>query len=932
MCILVIRTLKGVKMRDTQCKATFFIGDKEYTYFSLHKAASHFTITLSKLPYTIRILLENLLAHYDGDIVKEKDIEKLAKWEKKQKKIAEIAYYPSRVVMQDFTGVPCIVDFAALRDAMLAYGGDPADINPVVPIDLIVDHSVQVDYFGSKDALSQNLSMEYGRNEERYALLKWSQKAFDNIRIFPPGAGIVHQVNLEYIATVVTQKEKEGEVILSPDTLIGTDSHTTMINALGVMGWGVGGIEAEAVALGEPYSMKIPEVLGVRLVGKLAVGVTATDMVLHVTQMLREEDVVEKFVEFFGEGMQALSLPDRATIANMSPEYGATMGFFPVDEETLRYMRLTNRSEEAEIAEAYLKKQNLFYDANTEAEYSAVVELALSSIVPSIAGPSRPQDRIALSDVKNEFLNMLSCDYGRKVDIESIYVLEDEISVQDETSISTCRVTSGEVCETIKLTKQDVEICDGSVVIAAITSCTNTSNPSVMIGAGLLARNAVEKGLSVPTYVKTSLAPGSKVVEAYLKEAGLLVYLEELGFQIVGYGCTTCIGNSGPLDDEIQKAIVEKELIVSAVLSGNRNFEARIHPQVKTNFLASPPLVLAYALAGKMWIDFEEESLGLGNDGKPVYLKDIWPSIEEIDSIIASVLRPRMFEEKYADILEGEERWKRLEVPDDKIFHWDKDSTYLRLPPYFENFSKDASLIEDIQEAKILLLLGDSITTDHISPAGKIPEEYPAGQYLQGHNVAVKNFNSYGSRRGNHEVMMRGTFANERIKNRLVKPKEGGYTLHFPQKEEMFIYDAAMHYKVENVPLIVLSGDDYGMGSSRDWAAKGAQLLGVKAVIATSYERIHRNNLVGMGVLPLEFKEGESAETLGLDGSESFTLKGLDEVKAGGILKVNVLKEDSTTLTFEVHVRLDTPVDLKYYLNGGILPYVLRERLRGALS
>jgi len=786
-------------MSGTQFKASLHIKSKDYTYFSLDKLASHFKITLSTLPYSIRILLENVLSHYDNDIVTMKHIEKLAKWESKQTKVEEIAYYPSRVVMQDFTGVPCIVDFAALRDAMLEHGGDPAKINPVIPIDLIVDHSIQVDYFGSKDALGQNLKMEYGRNEERYALLKWSQKAFDNIRVFPPGAGIVHQVNLEYIATVVTQIEKEGEVILSPDTLIGTDSHTTMINALGVMGWGVGGIEAEAVALGEPYSMKIPEVLGVRLVGKLPVGATATDMVLRVTQMLREEDVVEKFVEFFGEGMQALSLPDRATIANMSPEYGATMGFFPVDEETLAYMRLTNRSAEADIAEVYLKKQSLFYDASVEAAYTKVVELDLSSIVPSIAGPSRPQDRIALNDVKSEFLNMLSCDYGREIDTHSIGVLEDEMSVSDEARIETCRITSGQVCETIQINKKDIEICDGSVVIAAITSCTNTSNPSVMIGAGLMARNAVKKGLVVPSYVKTSLAPGSKVVEAYLKEAGLLPYLETLGFGIVGYGCTTCIGNSGPLDEEIQKAIVEKELIVSAVLSGNRNFEARIHPQIKTNFLASPPLVLAYALVGKMWIDFETEALGIGADGNPVYLKDIWPSPEEIDTIISATLKPSMFAEKYADILEGEARWKMLEIPDDKVFHWDKDSTYLRMPPYFESFKKDKSEIVDIKDAKVLLLLGDSVTTDHISPAGKIPAEYPAGQYLQAHNVEMKHFNSYGSRRGNHEVMMRGTFANERIKNLLVHPKEGGYTVQYPQKKETFIYNAAMAYKKQGV-------------------------------------------------------------------------------------------------------------------------------------
>ena len=914
-------------MTDTQHKETLLHAGKTYRYYSLPSIAQHFQIDLSKLPYTIRILLENLLVHCDGEIVTQADIEKLAKWKRTQERVEEIAYYPARVVMQDFTGVPCIVDFAALRDAMVAYGGDPSKINPMVPIDLIVDHSVQVDYYGNKEALAENLRMEYGRNKERYTLLKWSQKAFDNIRVFPPGAGIVHQVNLEYIATVVAQKEQEGETILSPDTLIGTDSHTTMINALGVMGWGVGGIEAEAVALGQPYSMKIPEVIGVRLIGKLPVGATATDMVLRVTQMLRQEDVVEKFVEFFGEGMQALSLPDRATIANMSPEYGATMGFFPVDEETLRYMRLTNRSEAADLAEVYLKTQSLFYDASTEALYSKVVELDLGSIVPSIAGPSRPQDRIALKDVKKEFLHMLSCDYGRAIDTHSINVLEDEMSVPDNTSIETCRMRAEQVCETIQLNHQEVELCDGSVVIAAITSCTNTSNPSVMVGAGILARNAVQKGLSVPAYVKTSLAPGSKVVEAYLKEAGLLEALETLGFGIVGYGCTTCIGNSGPLHASIQEAIVEKGLIVSAVLSGNRNFEARIHPQVKTNFLASPPLVLAYALAGKMSIDFETEALGMGYDGKAVYLKELWPAQEEIDSIIASVLKPHMFAQKYADILEGEARWKMLEIPDDNIFHWNKDSTYLRLPPYFDNFRKNATTIENIEQAKALLILGDSVTTDHISPAGKIPETYPAGQYLKAHNVQPSAFNSYGSRRGNHEVMIRGTFANERIKNLLVAPKEGGYTVHFPDKKEMFVYDAAMQYKLEQVPLLVLAGDDYGMGSSRDWAAKGTQLLGVKALIATSYERIHRNNLVGMGVLPLEFKTGESAATLGLDGSESFTIEGLSNLKAGGVVTVKVEKTNGEVLVFDAIVRLDTPVDLKYYLNGGILPYVLRERL-----
>ena len=916
-------------MKHSTFRSSLEIEGKVYSYFSLPKLESHLNIVMSKLPYSIRVLLENLLAHYDKDTVAWNDIEKLAKWEKVQTQVNEIAYYPLRVVMQDFTGVPCIVDFAALRDAMALHGGNPADINPLVPIDLIVDHSVQVDYFGSKTALEQNLKMEYHRNKERYALLKWSQSAFDNVRVFPPGAGIVHQVNLEYIASVVAKVTKENEVILSPDTLIGTDSHTTMINALGVMGWGVGGIEAEAVALGEPYSMKIPEVIGVRLVGKLAVGVTATDMVLHITQILREEDVVEKFVEYFGEGMQALSLPDRATLANMSPEYGATMGFFPVDEETLAYLRLTNREEEATTTEHYFKKQNLFYDPGTEAEYTKVVEVDLSTIKPCIAGPARPQDKIELSNVKNEFLEMLRCDYGRDIDSYSLSVLEDEMTASDtDTTADTCRMEEKEVCTPIKIGKEKLTLCDGSVVIAAITSCTNTSNPSVMIGAGLLARNAVKLGLDVSSYVKTSMAPGSKVVEAYLKEAGLLPYLETLGFQIVGYGCTTCIGNSGPLDPAVQEAIRENELIVSAVLSGNRNFEARIHPQVKTNFLASPPLVLAYAIAGRMWIDFEEEPLGVDREGKPVYLKEIWPEQKEIDDIIGQVLSARIYEEKYADILEGEVRWKELQIPQDKIFHWDKRSTYLRLPPYFEKFDTVLSPIEDIKEARALLALGDSVTTDHISPAGQIPAEYPAGRYLLAQGVSKDEFNSYGSRRGNHEVMMRGTFGNVRIKNRLVTPKEGGFTLKFPEKEEAFIYDVSMQYQEEKIPLIVLSGAEYGTGSSRDWAAKGTQLLGIRAVIAKSYERIHRNNLVGMGVLPLEFIAPQEYASLGLDGSEQYTINGLADIQPASILKVKAKKEDGVEVEFDVKVRLDTLVDLKYYKNGGILPYVLREKLK----
>ncbi len=900
----------------------------DYRYYDLKLFADDHSIDLFALPYSLCILLENLLSSYDGDIVTFDDIIKIGKWNPHQTTTEQIAFYPSRIVMQDFTGVPCLVDLAALRDAMAAHGADPSRINPVVPIDLIVDHSVQVDHYASEDALQYNLDMEYKRNRERYVFLKWAQYAFDTLRVFPPGAGIVHQVNLEYIATVVSVKEQDAEQYLHPDTLIGTDSHTTMINGLGVLGWGVGGIEAEAVALGEPYSMKVPEVIGVRLSGALPPAATATDLVLRITELLRQENAVDSFVEFFGEGMEGLSLPDRATIANMAPEYGATMGFFPVDDETLRYLRDTGRGEEAQRAEAYLRTQGLFYDPMTEATYSKVVTLDLGTITASVAGPSRPQDRIALGDVPNRFLDMLGCDYGRKIDEKSLAVLGDEMATDDDTpAADLCRTTVARKCTPLGMKGESYMLCDGSVVIAAITSCTNTSNPSVMLAAGLLACNALRKGLQVPAYIKTSLAPGSKVVEAYLNRAGLPEALESLGFGIVGYGCTTCIGNSGPLAKEIEQAIEEEGLIVSAVLSGNRNFEARIHPKVKTNFLASPPLVLAYALAGRIWIDFENESMGEDKEGNPVYLRDIWPKKEEIDALISSLLSPELFESKYADILEGERRWRELEIPEGKLFAWDEDSTYLRRPPYFEHFERARKELEDIIHARPLLLLGDSVTTDHISPAGRIPADYPAGQYLIAHGVPTEAFNSYGSRRGNHEVMIRGTFANERIKNRLVAPKEGGNTRHFPDREEMFVYDAAVRYAEEGVPLIVLAGADYGMGSSRDWAAKGTQLLGIRAVIADSYERIHRNNLVGMGVLPLEFEPGVTWERLGLDGSERYTIYGLEEIQAGGNVTVTAVNERGERYRFETILRLDTAVDLRYYRNGGILPYVLREQL-----
>ncbi len=904
------------------------IDTQEYHYYDLKHFASDYDIELSTLPYSLRILLENLLSSYDDDIVTFDDLMQLGRWEPDQSKTRQIAFYPSRVVMQDFTGVPCLVDLAALRDAMAAHGAKPSAINPVVPIDLIVDHSVQVDHYASKDALGFNLDMEYKRNKERYAFLKWAQHAFENLRVFPPGAGIVHQVNLEHIATVVGIKEQEEKQYLHPDTLIGTDSHTTMINGLGVLGWGVGGIEAEAVALGEPYSMKVPKVIGVRLTGSLPSAVTATDLVLRVTEMLRQEDTVDAFVEFFGEGMGQLSLADRATIANMAPEYGATMGFFPVDEETLRYLSGTGRSEEAKRAEAYLHAQQLFYDPKKEATYSRIVTLDLGSIEASVAGPSRPQDRMALREVPKRFSDILGCDYGREIDEKSLATLEDETATQADTSVSEmCRMGVAKKCAPVEIKGDSYMLCDGSVVIAAITSCTNTSNPSVMLAAGLLARNAHQKGLHVPAYVKTSLAPGSKVVEAYLREAGLLKSLEALGFGIVGYGCTTCIGNSGPLDREIEAAIEKEGLIVSAVLSGNRNFEARIHPKVKSNFLASPPLVLAYALAGRIWIDFEREALGEDREGNPVYLRDIWPKKEEIDALIASLLTPALFKRKYADILEGEKRWRELACPEGERFAWDADSTYLRKPPYFDHFKREYAGVSDIVDARTLLLLGDSVTTDHISPAGRIPAAYPAGKYLLAHGVPEASFNSYGSRRGNHEVMIRGTFANERIKNVLVAPKEGGYTRHFPEGREMFVYDAAMAYAKEGVALIVLAGDDYGMGSSRDWAAKGTQLLGIKAVIAHSYERIHRNNLVGMGVLPLAFHPEESWQSLGLDGTERFTIHGIEQIQAGGSVTVKAVNDKGESRSFEAVVRLDTAVDLRYFRNGGILPYVLRQKL-----
>ncbi len=902
------------------------VDGKNYKIYSLQRLNETYQ-GVEKLPFSIRVLIENMLRKFDGNVVTEDHIKEVVGWKKRYETPVEIPFYPSRVIMQDFTGVPGVVDLAAMRDAAKELGVDPKKVNPLVPVDLVIDHSIQIDFFGTEDAFRKNLEMEYKRNKERYQLLKWAQKAFDNLRVFPPGAGIIHQVNLEYIAKVVMFEEKNGEILAYPDTVVGTDSHTTMINGLGVLGWGVGGIEAEAVMLGQPYYMKIPEVIGVRLIGELPEGVTTTDLVLTVTQRLRDYGVVEKFVEFFGEGVKKLSLPDRATISNMAPEYGATAGFFPIDEETVRFLRLTGRDDVADLVEAYAKENMLFYHGNEKIDYTDVIEIDLSKIEPSLAGPSRPQDRVSLKDMKKSFIDLLNCSYGREIDIKEITAFEDEAGKDME--VGECRIHKGKKIAKINIDGEEVLIGDGSVVIASITSCTNTSNPSVLIAAGLLAKKAVEKGLSVKPFVKTSLAPGSRVVEEYLKKADLLPYLEALRFHIVGFGCTTCIGNSGPLHPQIEKAIKDNDLIVTAVLSGNRNFEARIHPDVKANYLASPPLVVAYAIAGRTDIDLTKEPIGKDPNGDPVYLRDIWPSGDEIKKIMDKVLYPVMFKEKYSNILEGDQFWKDLESPAGITFNWDPKSTYIRKPPYFERFTVDIVPPSDIKNARVLELLGDSVTTDHISPAGKIPPDYPAGRYLIEHGVKPEDFNSYGARRGNHEVMVRGTFANVRIKNRLVYPKEGGYTLKFPEKKEMFVYDAAVEYQKEGVPLIVLGGKEYGTGSSRDWAAKGTKLLGVKAVIVKSFERIHRSNLVGMGVLPLVFMEGEGWEELGLDGSEIYEITGVEGIYPGKELTVKAKKENGEVIEFKVISRLDTVVDVEYFINGGILPMVLRKIIKG---
>jgi aconitate hydratase len=912
--------------------------------------------SLARLPFSIRVLLENAVRNAGHGYVSEDDVRAIAAWSPTNSG-APIPFMPSRVVLQDFTGVPAVVDLAAMRDGIRAMGGDPAKINPVVPADLVIDHSVQVDYFGTPDAYRRNVEREYERNGERYALLRWAQQAFENFSVVPPGTGIVHQVNLEYLASVVHRRHENGLDLAYPDTLVGTDSHTTMINGLGVVGWGVGGIEAEAVVLGQPYYMLLPEVVGMRLTGKLPEGATATDLVLRVTEMLREHGVVGRFVEYYGAGLSQLSLPDKATLANMSPEYGATIGFFPVDDQALEYLRGSGRSDElVERVEKVAKAQRLFRTDDTpDPEFTSTLELDLSTIEPSLAGPKRPQDRIRMADMRTAFDRDLPAlvpagfelpepaESGEARTGESwageggdVPTLGDPATAEGNgVGLISVPRRSGARNRYVTITHdgEEMEVGDGSVVVAAITSCTNTSNPSVMIGAGLVAKKANALGLKPKPWVKTSMAPGSKVVTDYLEGSELLDDLEALGFDVVGYGCTTCIGNSGPLPPAIHEAIENHGLVVSSVLSGNRNFEARIHPLVRANYLASPMLVVAYAIAGRCDIDLYNEPLGHGRDGKPVFLADIWPTQQEVRDTVSASLKPEMYRERYGEVFEGDDLWKALPVPEESaIYEWDPESTYIRNPPFFEGMTLDTPLFEDIVGARVLAKLGQSVTTDHISPAGAIKKDGPAGGYLKEHGVGPVQFNTFGSRRGNHEVMMRGTFANVRIRNLLLDGTEGGYTIHFPSGEETSIYDAAMRYISEDTPLVVLAGKEYGTGSSRDWAAKGTLLLGVEAVIAESYERIHRSNLVGMGVLPLQFVEGEGAESLGLTGRESFTIRGIaDGLAPGDTLTVVAEREDGSTIEFDVDVRLDSDVDVEYYRNGGILHTVLRKMGRGEM-
>lgn len=885
-------------------------GGKSYVYYRLQGLEEQGLGDVSKLPFSIKVLLEAAVRQFDGRAITLEHVKQLANWANGRED-KEIPFIPARIVLQDFTGVPVVVDLAAMRDTVKKAGGDPKRINPLVPVDLVIDHSVMVDAFGSKEALDYNMKVEFERNEERYRFLRWAQTAFDNFRAVPPGTGIVHQVNLEYLASVAATKTVDGETIVYPDSLVGTDSHTTMINGLGVVGWGVGGIEAEAGMLGQPLYFVMPEVIGFKLTGKLAEGATATDLALTVTQMLRKKGVVGKFVEFYGPGLSNISLADRATVANMAPEYGATIGFFPVDNESLNYLRSTGRSEEQiQLVEAYYKAQGMFRtDDLADPVFSDTIELDLSTVVPSLAGPKRPQDRVELSSMKESFNDIIRT----PIDKGGYGLSEEKIA---------------EVVEVKHPDGQVSKIGTGAVVIAAITSCTNTSNPSVMLGAGLVAKKAVERGLKKPAYVKSSLTPGSLVVTEYLKKANLIEPLEALGFHVAGYGCATCIGNSGPLPDEVSQAIADNDMTVAAVLSGNRNFEGRVHAQVKANYLASPPLVVAYALAGTVNIDLTKDPIGYDNNNEPVYLKDIWPSSEEISQAISAAMSPEMFREKYANVFTQNERWNAIPVPEGELYEWDEKSTYIANPPFFENLGDEVGDIADIKAANVLALLGDSVTTDHISPAGNIKVDSPAGKYLIEHGVDRKDFNSYGSRRGNHHVMMRGTFANIRIRNQVAPGTEGGVTTYLPTGEVMSIYDASMKYQQNGRNLIVIAGKEYGTGSSRDWAAKGTYLLGVKAVLAESFERIHRSNLVGMGVLPLQFQSGQSWKSLGITGRETFDIIGLDNnVQPGQTVRVVATREDGTTFEFPATVRLDSMVDVDYYRNGGILQTVLRQMI-----
>ena len=950
-------------------KSKLATGSDEVTIYSLGKLDEKVEGDVFSLPFSVRVILESLLRNCGGKFVSEDDVRALADWPESVG--GELPYLPARVVMQDFTGVPAVVDLAAMRSAMKEVGGDPAKINPLVPTDLVIDHSVQVDAFGSAAALQFNAEREFERNRERYEFLKWGQQAFDDFSVVPPATGIIHQVNLEYLAKGVIVKDG----VAMPDTLVGTDSHTTMINGLGVLGWGVGGIEAEAVMLGQPYYMLVPEVIGFKLTGALQEGVTATDLVLTVTQILRSHGVVGKFVEFYGEGLSKLSLPDRATIANMSPEFGATCTFFPVDEETLKYLRGTGRDEElVELVETYYKEQGLWRtDETPEPRFSETLELDMDTVESSLAGPRRPQDRVALTDMQPSFRQALAEMVGSgangangKVvggaaneaegkmggaastgesheadDTESFPTSDTPSGSADATGEGEPDPSAGRAPErgapegdpgkgtvTVVLDGEEAYIKHGSAVIAAITSCTNTSNPSVMMGAGLVAKKAVEKGLNVAPHVKTSLAPGSKVVTEYLKTSDLLPYLEELKFDVVGYGCTTCIGNSGPLDQAISEAVSDNDLVVAAVLSGNRNFEGRINPDVRANYLASPPLVVAYALAGTVDIDLANDPLGHDGEGNPVYLKDIWPTQEEVARETEKALDPGIYKEQYANVYTGNEQWNGVEVPSGDLYEWDPDSTYIQEPSFFKGMSPDPEDLKDIEGARVLVKVGDSVTTDHISPAGAIPSKMPAGQYLIEKGVDSRNFNSFGSRRGNHEVMVRGTFGNIRLRNELAGGKEGGYTVHLPDGEETTIYEASMRYQEEGVPLLVLAGKEYGTGSSRDWAAKGSFLLGIRAAIAESFERIHRSNLIGMGVLPLQFADGESADSLGLTGHETYDIAGLADLSPGAQLTVKATSDDGETKEFTVKARVDSPVEVEYLRNGGILQTVLRQLLK----